>query len=90
MDDTQVSDVVFAILANDHELRFPEFLVVRDLVVVGLTFTDLEDTLRAIDGDLKILELFGIDGLEGHVKFVGGCLVGERFESAALQIDVNL
>ena len=42
--DTQITHVILAVLANDHQLRLPEFLVVRDLVVVRITFTDLEDT----------------------------------------------
>ena len=70
MDDAKIADVIFAVLADDHELGLPELLVVGDLVVVGLTFTDLEDSLSSIDGDLEVLELFGVDSFESHMKFV--------------------
>ena len=70
MDDAKISNVIFTVLAHDHELGLPELLVVGDLVVVGLTFADLEDSLSSIDGDLEVLELFGVDGFESHMKFV--------------------
>ena len=90
MDDTQVTDEVFAILTDNHELRFPQLLVVRDLVVIAFALTDLEDTLGTIDRDLQILELLSIDGLKLHVKFVRGSTVGQRLKSAALEVNRDL
>jgi len=49
VDNTEITDEVFAVLADNHELRLPQLLVVRDLVVVGLTFSNFEDTLSSID-----------------------------------------
>ena len=90
MDDTQVTDEVLAILADDHELRLPQLLVVGDLVVIAFALTDLKDTLGTIDRDLQILELFGIDGLKLHVKLVRGGAIGQRFKSAALEVNRDL
>ena len=45
----EITDIVLAILADNHELRVPQFLVVRDLVVIGLAFSDLENALASID-----------------------------------------
>lgn len=70
VDDTKITNVVLAILADDHELAFPELFVVRNLIMVGFTLSDLEHTLRAIDRDSKILQLFGINCLESHMQFV--------------------
>ena len=90
MDDTQVTDEVLAILADNHELRLPQLLVVGDLVVIAFALTDLEDTLGTIDRDLQILELLGIDGLKLHVKLVRGGAVGQRLKSATLKVARDL
>ena len=47
--DAEITDEVLAVLADNHELRLPELLVVGDLVVVGFSLTDLEDALCAIN-----------------------------------------
>jgi hypothetical protein len=70
MDNTQVTDVVLAVLANDHQLGFPELLVVRDLVLVGLAFTNFVKTVIAIKSDAKILDLLSVDGFELQVQLV--------------------
>lgn len=49
VDNTEITDEVFAVFADNHELRLPQLLVVGDLVVVGLTFTNFEDTLGSIN-----------------------------------------
>ena len=90
VDDAKITDVVLAVLADDHELRLPELLVVGDLVVVGLALTDLEDTLGTVDGDLKIFQLLSVDSLEFHVKLVAGGAVWQRVESAALEVNGDL
>jgi len=71
VDNTQVTDEVLAVLANDHQLGFPELLVVRDLVLVGLAFTNFVKTVIAIKSDAKILDLFSVDGFELQVQLVG-------------------
>ena len=90
MDNTQVTDEVFAILADDHELRLPKLLVVGDLVMIAFALTNLEDTLGTINRDLQVLELLSIDGLELHVKLVRGGAVGQRLKSAALEVNRDL
>ena len=90
VNNAEIADEVLAALANDHELGLPELFVVGDLVVVGLTFTDLVDTLGAVDGDLQVLELLSIDSLEFHVQLMGGGLIRDRLKSAAAKIDGDL
>lgn len=70
MNDAEISDEILSVFLDNHKLAFPELLVVGDLVVVGLTFSNLEDTLRAVDGDTKVLKLFSVNGFEGHVELV--------------------
>jgi len=67
VNDTHITDEVSSIFADNHELTFPQFFVVGDLVVVGFTFSDLEDTLVTFERELEVLELFGIHRFEGHV-----------------------
>lgn len=86
MDNTQITDVILAILANNHELGFPKLLVVRDLVVVTFTFTNLEYTLLAFERDLKILELFSVNTFKLHVELVSSSLVGVSLEYRSLQV----
>jgi hypothetical protein len=90
MDDSEITDEVLATLADNHELRFPKLLVVGDLVVVGLTLTDLVDTLGTIDGDLQVFELLGVNSFEFHVQLVGGGLIRDGFEAAAAKVDRDL
>ena len=85
--DAKIADVVLAVLADDHELRLPELLVIGNLIVVGFTFTDLEDTLSTINRDFEIFELFGVDCLKFHMELVRGCLVWQSVKSAALEIN---
>jgi len=67
VNDAKITDVVLAVLANNHELGLPQLLVVWDLVVVSLTLTNFVDALGAINADLKVFEFLGINGLETHV-----------------------
>ena len=75
MDYTKISDVIFAILAYNHKLGFPEFLVVRNLIVVGFTLTNFEHSLSAIDRNFEILEFFSVDAFKSHMKLVGCGLI---------------
>lgn len=88
--DTQVAHEVLAVLADNHELRLPQLLVVGDLVVVGLTFTDLEDTLSTIDGNLELFELLSVHRLEFHMELVGGGLIRLRIKCSAAEVKAGL
>ncbi len=46
---TQVTDVILAILADNHKLRLPKLLVVWDLVMVSLTFANFKNALSAVN-----------------------------------------
>jgi len=90
--DTHIADKVSSIFADNHELTFPELFVVRDLVVVGFTFSDLEDTLVTLKGELEVLELLSVNGFESHVELVLGGFVSDALELLALEarVDVKL
>lgn len=88
--DTHIADEVSSIFADNHELTFPELFVVGDLVVVGLTFSDLEDTLVTFKGELEVLELLSVDRFESHVELVLGGFVGDALELLALEARVDL
>ena len=68
MDKAEISDVILPTDVDDHELCFPKFLVVWDLIVIGLTFSDLENTSITLESDFHILELFGVDALKFELK----------------------
>ena len=61
MDESQIPDVVLSVMVDNHELALPQFFVVWDLVVVGLTFTNLVDGSVSVEFDLHVLKLFGVD-----------------------------
>ena len=87
---TEITNEVFAILANDHQLGLPEFLIIGDLVVVSLAFSNLEDTLSAIDRDLEVFKLFGVNSFKFHMKLVRSGLVGNGLKGAALKVDGDI
>lgn len=90
MHNSQITDVVLAVLANNHQLRLPQFFVVGDLVVVSFAFADLEHAGGTIHANLKILELVSIHSLEVHVELVCGGLVWQRVEGFSLQADSDI
>jgi len=67
VNNTQVTDKISTILADDHKLGFPEFFVVGDLVMVGVTFTDLENTGITVESDVQAFNFLCVDGLELEV-----------------------
>jgi len=86
VNNTQITNVVLAILADNHELGFPKFLVVRNLIMVSFTFTNLEDTMVTLERDLEILKLLSVNALKLHVEFVGSGLVRVSLKDASLQV----
>lgn len=68
MDETEISDVVLSTNIDDHELSFPKLLVVWNLVVVGLTFANFENTSVTLESDLDILELLSVDTLKFELE----------------------
>jgi hypothetical protein len=89
MNNTQITDKVLSILANNHKLGLPKLFVVGDLVVVGLTLTDLEDTHVTIEADGEVLDFFGVNSLKVEVQFISGSLVGWAVERLSLEVDVH-
>ena len=69
--DTQIADVILAVLADNHQLRLPQFFVVGDLVVVGFAFADFEHAGGTVNTNLKIFQLVSVHSLEVHVELVG-------------------
>lgn len=52
--------------------------------MIGVTFTNLEDTRASVKSDAETLDLFGVDSLELQVQLVSGSLVGETVEGSSL------
>ena len=75
VNNTEISNIIFSILADNHKLGFPKFLVVRNLIVVGFTLTNFEHSLSAIDRNFEILEFFSVDAFKSHMKLVGCGLI---------------
>ena len=89
VNDTHITDEISSVFADNHELTFPQFFVVGDLVVVRFTFSDLEDTLVAFKRELEVFELFGIHRFEGHVELVLGGFISDAIELFAFEARVN-
>lgn len=87
---SKISDEILAVLADNHQLAFPELLVVGNLVVVGLALANLEDSLSSVNGDAKILEFFSVNSLKGHMQFVLRGLIWERLKTAALKVTLHI
>jgi hypothetical protein len=85
VNDTHVSNEVLSIFADNHELTFPELLVIRDLIVVGFSLSDFVDTCVTIERETKSLEFFSVDGFERKVELVAGNLVCYAFERLAFE-----
>lgn len=64
MNKTEVTDVVLTTLVDDHELRLPKFLVVGNLIMVRLAFTNFENGPIAFERDLNILQLSRVNTLK--------------------------
>ena len=90
MDNTHITDIVLAILAHNHELRFPELFVIRNNVVVWLTFTNFVYSLGTVDRYLKVLKFFSVNCLEGHVEFVSGSLVRKWLKNTATEVHIYI
>lgn len=61
VNESEVTDVVLATLVDDHELRLPEFFIVGNLIVVGFTLTNFENSTIALKRNLDILQLCRVD-----------------------------
>ena len=62
--ETDVTNKVLAVNLTDHELCFPQLLVVRHVIVTHFTLADLEDGAVTVEADLNILEFLRVDLLE--------------------------
>jgi len=87
VDDTQVTHVVFAVLANNHQLRFPKFLIVGDLVLICFTFSDFIKTIVAIERDAQVFDLFSVNSFKLQVQLVSGRGVRNRVERLTLEVN---
>lgn len=68
MDKAEISDVVLTSDVDDHKLCFPKLFVIWDLIVIGFTFSDLENTSVTFESDFDILELFSVNTLEFELE----------------------
>jgi len=51
VNDAKIANEVFSVLADDHQLRLPKFLVIWNLVVVGVSLPNFEYTQTAVESD---------------------------------------
>jgi hypothetical protein len=66
---THVSDIIFSIFAHNHELTFPQFLVIGNLVVACFTFADFENSRITFELPFEALKLLSVDRQESHTEF---------------------
>ena len=81
MHDTQISDIVVTAFLNDHELAFPKFLVVGDLVVIVVTLSNFERLHVSLHSDHLVLQLLGVHVQELQLKLLLRNLSWGHFES---------
>jgi hypothetical protein len=86
VNNAQISNIILSVLANNHELRLPKLLVVWNLIVIGVTFSDFKDTRVTVEVNAKSFDFFSVDSLKLEVKFVGSSFVWNTFKRSALQI----
>jgi len=64
MHKSEVSDVVLAIHADNHELSFPQFLIIGNLVVVCFSLSNFEDCSVSLEIDFNILKFLCVNTFE--------------------------
>jgi len=60
VNETQVSEIKLSVDRNNHELCFPELLVIRNVVMTGFTLSNLIDSSISFNKDLNVLEFLSI------------------------------
>lgn len=68
MDKANIPDVVLVVNLTDHELGFPQFLIIGHMVMSGFSFTYFEKSSIAIEPNLDIFKLLGINLFEPKNK----------------------
>jgi hypothetical protein len=81
----QVSDKVLSVDCHDHKLGFPKLFVVWNLVVIGLTFSDLEASSVSFKSNLYILELLCVNTFKLHLEFLFRELIWLEHHFVSLQ-----
>jgi hypothetical protein len=51
---SKISDVVLTSEGDDHELGLPKFLIVWNLIMIGLTFSNLENSSITLENDFNV------------------------------------
>lgn len=78
MHDTKISNEVTTVSVDDNELTLPEFLIIRNDIVVGVALTDLVLRVVALEDNLKVSELISVNSCESKAE--GGWLRGVGWE----------
>jgi hypothetical protein len=86
VNNTKISNIILSVLANNHELRLPKLLVVWNLIVIGVTFSNFKDTRVTVEVNAKSFNFLSVNSLKLEVKFVGSSFVWNTFKRSALQI----
>lgn len=90
VDYPQVSDIVLVILLDNHELAFPELLVIGDLIVVVVTLTHLELRGVAIKSDHGVLQFFSVHIDKLQLEVLGGAIHRCNLEGLLAQVHALL
>lgn len=83
MNISQVSHVILSINYNDQELGIHKFLVVWDLIMVWLAFSNFEHCSVAGESEFNVLKLFSVSANELHSQRLiwDGCTLDDHWLS---------
>ena len=86
MNETQISDVVLTTLVNDHELCFPQLFIIWNLIVIGFTLSNFENSSITLESDLYVLQLGSINTLKLELESLVWQHVGTQKHFGSLQL----
>lgn len=61
MNESKISNIVLSSKGDNHELGLPKLLVVWNLIMIGFTFTNLENGSITLENDFNVLQLLGVN-----------------------------
>jgi len=64
VNESHISDKEVSINRADHKLCFPEFLIIRDMIMSSFTFTNFVDGSVTLNIDLNVSEFLSVDLLK--------------------------
>ena len=65
MDYSKISNIELIVLADQHELTLPQFFIIKNLVVVKVSFSNLVESIISIVMNRSPLQFLCINTCEG-------------------------